>query len=223
MFIFKEYNPLKRTFTDAQSENSTTSSPLSTPPPQTLHVRTPEAPKPPSLPSSAVRHASNALLVLGGYVSNAFQQFTASVSRSPRRSHPLPPLLPLSLHDESLSPTGLSFSSADSFLTHNRQATPTPSSRQATGTNPHATPPIRQTTPEAAALESGTRDSHNILHDGSDEYAPISYPNIGDPPLSDENEDTCAPVRSEPKRRGRKVNPTFMNPPQGELLHPCIN
>src|SRR5436190_13911889 len=135
MFIFKEYNPLKRTFADVQSENSSISSPPSTPPPQTLHVRTPDAPKPPSLPSSAVRHASNALLAIGGYVSNAFQQFTASVSRSPRRSHPLPPLLPLSIHDESLSPTRLSISSADSFLTHNKQTTPTPASCQVTGTN----------------------------------------------------------------------------------------
>src|SRR5271169_4206614 len=144
MFIFKEYNPLKRTFADVQSENESISSPPSTPPPQTLHVRMPEAPKPPFLPSSAVHHASNAILALGGYVSNAFQQLTASVSRSPHRLHPLPPLLPISLHDESLSPSGLSFSSPNSLynrqaMSLNKQTTPTPSSHQATVSNPHVT------------------------------------------------------------------------------------
>ena len=171
MFIFKEYNPLKHTFAVVQSENSSISSPPSTPPPQTLHIRTPEVPEPLSLPSSAVRHASNALVALGGYVSNAFQQFTASVSRTPHastRCHP-------SLHDESLSPTLLSFSSADCLynsqaMTDSGQTTPTPSNRQTIVNNRHATPYSRKTPPEITVFESDTRNM----------YVFPSHHNIGD-------------------------------------------
>jgi hypothetical protein len=227
MFTFKEYNPLKRTFTRVESENST-SSPPSTP--ETRHPSTPEAPKVPSLPSTAIRHASNALLALGDYVSNAFQQLTASVSRSSRRSPPLPSL-PFSLYDEPLSPSGLSFSSPDSLynhqtMLHNRETTPTPLNRQATATSQqmlHARIFHRQITPENAVFESGTRDLSIIHDDESNEYIPSLPLNVDDPSLSDESDDTSAPVQSQSKRRGRKVNPIFIDPPQGKIPHPCID
>ena len=65
--------------------------------------------------------------------------------------------------------------------------------------------------------------SSQYPHNGSDEYVPLLYPNIGDSPLSDESDDTCTALRSEPKKRGHKVNSTFMNPAQGELQYPCIH
>src|SRR5436190_21865490 len=71
-----------------------------------------------------------------------------------------------------LSPLGLSFSSLNSL--YNRQG------------RPHN----RETTPKKAALESDIRELHNIPRDGIDEH-PLSYPNIGDSPLSDESDDTC--------------------------------
>jgi hypothetical protein len=79
MFRFKQYDPLKYKFTYVQSENSIPSSPSSSLNPlnpsslEACDVHTPEPAKPPSLPSSAVLHASNALLILGDYVSNTFQ------------------------------------------------------------------------------------------------------------------------------------------------------
>src|SRR5213078_826538 len=130
---FKEYNPLKRRFTRVQRANSTFSPPP-TPPPVPLTpsppARTPEASKPPSLPTSAARQASNALLALRGYVSNTFQQFTASVS----------PSLPTFFgphHDESLS----------------TQTSPTPNHRATITTLP-VTAAIQETMPEEAASEN---------------------------------------------------------------------
>jgi hypothetical protein len=204
MFTFKEYNPLKRTFTRVQSEDST-SSPST---PESRHVRTPEVPKPPSLPSSAIRHASNALLTIGGYVSNAFQQVTASMSRSPRRPQPL------SFNDnEPLSPSGLTFSSPSSVhsresMLYNREITPTPLNHQMALISRQMAPNLQtislgQTTLDNGALESDNRDFHNI-HD-------------------DESDDASISVQMQPKRRGRKVNSTFMNPPQGDLPHPDID
>jgi hypothetical protein len=230
MFTFKEYNPLKRTFTRAESENSASSSPST---PEMYHPSTPEVPKAPSLPSTAVRHASNALLVLGDYVSNAFQQLTASVSRSSRHSPSLSSR-PLSLYDASISPSGLSFSSPDSLynhrtMSHNRETTPTPLNHQATMTsqqmphNPRAMISHRQTAPENVVLENDTRVLNIIHDDESNEYIPSLSLNINDPYLSDESDDISASIQSKPKKRGRKVNSTFIDPPQGEIPHPCID
>ena len=211
MSIFKEYNPSKRTFTRVQSTS---------PPPETCDINPPEA-RPPSLPSTAIRHASNALLALGDYVSNVFQQFTTSVSR-PSRS------IRLSL-DDPLSPSGLSFSSASSSPCYNRQTTlpdrqSTPSyNRQITLSNRQSTPPYnRQTTPDNASFESDTHIPPSPLnaHDGdSDTYdlpPPVNTDDISSP--LDENITTRIP-----KKRGRKVNSTFPLPPYGELQHPYID
>ena len=201
MFTFKEYNPSKRTFTRVQSENSTSSSPSTPPPPETRHAITPEAAKPPSLPSSAVRHASNAFLTLESYVSNAFQQLSTSMSRS---SLPKPPWL-----DEPHSPSGLSFSSLDSPR-YNRQTTPP--NRQTTPPYNRQTTPLynrqitsshnRQTTPDNSTFESITHIQAPPLNvDGDEDDAYILPPTLNAVDESDE-ENVTARI---PKRRGRKV------------------
>jgi hypothetical protein len=101
---------------------------------------------------------------------NEYNTSPTQLNSPTRSTHPLYVLLPLlSLHNESLSPPSLSFSSTDSLynrqgMSHNRKTNPTPN-RQTTVTNPHATTLIRQTTSEKAAFESDTRELHNIPRD----------------------------------------------------------
>ena len=83
---------------------------------------------------------------------------------------------------------------------HNRQTTPTPLSRYATGTNPYTTLPVQHTMPKETEGKTDTHDFHNILHDRIDEYCSISSANIGDLPLNNESKDTYVPVQSEWKR-----------------------
>ncbi len=78
----------------------------------------------------------------------------------------------------------------------------------------------RQTTPDNSTFESVTHIQAPPLNvDGDEDDAYILPPTLNAVDESDE-ENVTARI---PKRRGRKVDPTFLLPPHSELLHPYID